>query len=98
MFLVNRVFNRPSTDVAFYVADPEFRNYYEATYVATNKAISVNDMLSEDGLQRTFSTTWVDEATWNAYDQDPVCVAHFTARNAYNQANGITSSRETSTI
>lgn len=92
MFLVNRVFNRPSTDVAFYVADPEFRNYYEAKYEG------ITDSISGDGLRRTFSTTWVDEATWSAYTQDPVCVAHFSARNAYNEANGITSSRETSTI
>ena len=98
MFLVNRVFNRPSTDVAFYAADPEFSSYYEATYTATNKAVSTTVTISEDGLQQLFSTTWIDEATWNAYTQDPDCVAHFSARNAYNAANGITTSRETSTI
>lgn len=98
MFLVNRVFNRPSTDVAFYTADTEFGTYYETTYMNTNKAVNVTVMISEDGLQKTVSTTWADEATWNAYKQDPVCIAHFSARNAYNAANGITTSRETDAV
>mgnify|MGYP003351213995 CR=1 FL=1 len=40
-----------------------------------------------------YEETEVDEAALAEYRDDPICQAHFAARNAYNDANGIGSSK-----
>jgi len=98
MFLVQRVFTRPSADIAFYQPTTEFRTHFKTAYKDSGKILSNTVTLSEDRLKQVISTMWTDEATWNAYREDPVCVEHFTARNAYNEANSITDDRVTSAL
>jgi hypothetical protein len=98
MFLVQRVFTRPSVDIAFYQLTTAFRDHYKTTYKDAGKVLSNTVTLSEDRLKQVISTMWSDEATWNAYREDPVCVEHFTARNAYNATNNITDDRVTSAL
>jgi ABC-type tungstate transport system permease subunit len=98
MFLVQRVFTRPSADIAFYQLTIEFRDHFKAAYKDSGKTLSNTVTFSEDRLKQVISTMWTDEATWNAYREDPVCVEHFTARNAYNVANSIADERVTSAL
>jgi len=98
MFLVQRVFTRPSADIAFYQLTAEFRNHYKSAYKDTGKILSNTVTVSQDQLKQVISTMWIDEETWNAYREDAVCVEHFTARNAYNATNNITDDRVTSVL
>lgn len=98
MFLVQRVFTRPSIDIAFYQVTTSFRDHFKSNYKDTGKVLSNTVTLSEDRLKQVISTMWTDEATWNAYREDAVCVEHFTARDAYNNQFSITDDRVTSAL
>lgn len=98
MFLVQRVFTRPSADIAFYQLTTEFRDHFKTAYKDSGKILSSTVTLSEDRLKQVISTMWTDEATWNAYREDAICVAHFEARNAYNVTNSIADERVTSAL
>ena len=92
MYVVQRVFARPSTSVDFYKSSSEFNSHLTATYITTGK-LSQNKTVSPDGLKMTVTMIWGDQASFAEYEADPVCAAHFTARNDYNTANGITADR-----
>ena len=98
MFLVQRVFTRADASVAFYKPTTEFRDHYKTAYKNAGKFLSNTVTVSEDNLKQVISTMWIDEATWNEYLADPICQAHFAARNAYYEANGITSERTTAVL
>ena len=98
MFLVQRVFTRPNTEVAFYQVTTAFRDHFKSAYKDSGKVLSNTVTVSEDRLKLVISTMWTDEATWNAYRADPVCVEHFTVRNAYNATNNIADERVTSAL
>ena len=98
MFLVQRVFTRPSADVAFYQPTTEFRTHYKAAYKETGKILSTTVTISQDQLKQVISTMWTDEATWNAYREDPICMDHFAARNAYNESISIVGDRSVSSL
>lgn len=98
MFLVQRVFTRPSADIAFYQLTTEFRDHFKTTYKDSGKILSNTVTLSEDRLKQVISTMWTDEATWNAYREDAICMEHFAARNAYNDQFSITGERATSAL
>jgi len=70
MFLVQRVFTRPNTEVAFYAPTAEFKSHYKTAYKDTEKFLSNTVTLSPDRLKQVMSTMWADEATWEAYKAD----------------------------
>jgi hypothetical protein len=98
MFLVQRVFTRPNPEVAFYQPTVEFRNRFKTGYKDTGKILSNTVTISSDRLKQVISTMWLDEATWNEYLADPICQAHFAARNAYYDQNSITAERTTTVL
>jgi ABC-type tungstate transport system permease subunit len=98
MFLVQRVFTRPSADIAFYQPTTEFRTHYKSAYKDTGKILSNTVTISEDRSKQVISTMWSDEATWNAYREDAICMEHFAARNAYNDQFSITGERSVSAL
>lgn len=93
MYSVQRIFTRPNTEVAFYRPVAEFKTNMRVVYDETDKCVSRTVTRSTDGLKLIISTVWSSESDWNTYRADPVCVAHFAARNAHNTANGITAER-----
>jgi hypothetical protein len=98
MFLVQRVFTRPNVEVAFYQPTTAFKDHYRTAYKEAGLFLSNTVTISPDRLKQVISTMWADEATWEAYKADAICVDHFTARNAYNDANGITAERTTTAL
>lgn len=98
MFLVQRVFTRPNADIAFYQPTAEFRNHYKSAYKDTGKILSTTVTISQDQLKQVISTMWTDEETWNAYREDPICMEHFAARNAYNESISIVGDRSVSSL
>jgi len=98
MFLVQRVFTRQNTSVPFYRPADAFMTHYNAAYMDSGKILSSTVTVSEDKTKQVITTMWKDEPTWNEYLADPVCQAHFNARNAYNDGNGIANDRSTSIV
>lgn len=98
MFLVQRVFTRQNAGVPFYKPTDAFMAHYKTTYMDSGKILSSTVTISEDKLKQVITTMWKDEPTWNEYLADSVCQAHFNARNAYHDGNGIANDRSTSIV
>jgi len=89
---VTNVYTRPSTAVNFHVSnvpDSHIQHVLE-TYKNPGKVVDVTTDLSDDGLTLTIVWIWVDQASVNEYDADPVIVAFKESSSEYNQSNGIT--------
>jgi len=89
---VTNVYTRPTTAVNFHVSnvpDSHIQHVLE-TYKNTGKVADVTTDLSDDGLVLTIVWIWVDQASVDEYDADPVIVAFKETSAEYNAANGIT--------
>lgn len=80
---------RPNTNVAFFAFTEEQRTYFTNAYESTGK-MTRNVEKSPDNLTKIVERTFATEADYEAYKADPVSQAAKAAREAYNQANGHT--------
>ena len=90
-----RVFTRPSISVPWYHETPEaasasttFNNHLKFAYYDTGKLI--DRIFSAAPLTYTVTIEWDSVESVNEHYSDPVTLEHFARRDAYNAANGIT--------
>jgi hypothetical protein len=105
MFIVTKTQVRPNTSVEFFsirnfpqIRD-EFKQYMYETYMSTGKLIDSVESVSANGLTKTVTTTWVNEAAHQQWQNDSFCEDNFN--NYFRQhaaANGITISTETQVV
>lgn len=88
---------RPSLDVAFFGpahspgVQPTFKQYWQDTYINSDKLIYAHTELSEDQLEMTITMIWDSRETVDAMLADATVIAEFLPiKNAYLEANGMT--------
>jgi protein involved in sex pheromone biosynthesis len=82
---------RPNASVPFYTFTEEQRTHFTTVYTNTGKMTRTTEK-SPDNLTKIVERTFATEADYEAYKADSVLIAAKTAREAYNQANGHTTS------
>jgi len=99
-FQVKNVFTRPDAFVVFHmsVVPDAYVQHVLETYKNTGKISDIVTEVSPDGLSLNIVWTWISEAEFNTFSNDPVIVAQRESRNAYNAANGITMVQTTATV
>lgn len=97
MFQVIRKQTRSSTATPFFVVknsptlSTEIMDYFIANYALTNKFISSDNVVSENGLELTTTMLWESSAAHASFNNDPYIVENLkNAEQAYLNANGIT--------
>lgn len=95
---VTSVTERPNTNVEFWSFDAAARAHLKTTFKDTGKILSRTSTTSENGLVKTVVRTFVDRAAFDEFKNDPVRIAAVASRDAYNTANGITSSSSIITV
>lgn len=96
MIIVTRTFTRPDRSVPWHLDQPfgpsvypqDFQDYVNATY-ADRKLHHVYT-LSDEGLTLTLQSFWQTMADYDAYNNDPICIASFERRDAHNAFYNIT--------
>ena len=96
MYLVQRTFTRPSTDVSWYTPEQTFKDHFAAQYKMTSKVVSETSSVSKDGLTKIINVMWASKADFDAYEADASLQSHAAARHAYNQTAGIRGTRTVS--
>lgn len=93
MYKVVREQIRPSIDISFSVARlaPEVAKYWDETYVLTNKQLSSEHTLSDDGLTMTTVMIYASKDDWYDMTSDPYLnETLFVMQREYNKNNNIT--------
>lgn len=85
---------RPNTEVNFYEFSLDFVSYRLENYINTKK-LKIENSLSEDGLTKISTFIFLDQATQNQYDKDPIISKELKNRNIYNRSQGITANAKT---
>lgn len=88
---------RPDESAPFFAFTEEQRTHFTTVYTETGK-MTRNTEKSPDNLTKIVERTFATEADYEAYKADSVSQAVKVARNAYNQANGHTTSFVTEMI
>jgi hypothetical protein len=65
-----RTFTRSSTSAPFYTTTLEWRTYSKTTFTDTGLRISATSDDSNDGLVRTTTTVWKDQAAFDSFMSD----------------------------
>lgn len=95
MYKVIRTFSRPNTNVEFWsenhsLVSQSYRTYRQETYVDTGKLVSKTEELSQDGLLRTVTATWLNQDDFEYFITDPRIVNEFEIPGSqYMNDNGI---------
>ena len=97
MFLVQKVFTRPNTDVPFYPGESEYHAYFQSTYRDTGKCTDLSVTVSQDKSKLLLVASWESEEAFNAYLADSVVQAHLAARSAHTLEHNITHSNDVTT-
>ena len=79
----------PDADTAFERMSDEVIDYMKTNYDDTGKRTSFSVSSSDDGLVRTYTSIFKDEASKNEFFADSTIAAESTRRNTINAANGI---------
>lgn len=90
MYTVIHTSIRPSTDVEFHTFPDNFLEYVWSNYSET-RLFSDKDY-SEDGLELTQTTMWVDADAYTAYQSDPNIQPFLDTKRNYNLDMGISTS------
>jgi hypothetical protein len=97
MYVLTKKQIRPDTNVEFFdirnaeMVTKEYRNYWRATYVATNKCFFVQHTLSPDQLEMTSVTMWESKENYDAFIADQTALDEFLHKyTAYNTTHNIT--------
>lgn len=80
---------RPNESAPFFAFTEEQRTHFTTVYTETGKMTRSTEK-SPDNLTKIVERTFATEADYEAYKADPVSQAVKAARDAYNQANGHT--------
>lgn len=98
MYLVQKVYTRPNTDVLFYPGEDAYHAYFCTTYRDTGKCSELSVTVSQDKLKLLLVSSWESEEVFhNVYLADPIVQAHLAARSAYSIANNITTTDRVTT-
>ena len=81
---------RPSVDVDWEPFSVEALNYVRTNYDNTGKRLSFDVTLSENALEATYTSVYIDEAVKNEFLADSTILTEFKRRNAVNRSNNIT--------
>jgi hypothetical protein len=76
------------TSLPFWVSPPEIVAYIKATYTDTGKMVETM-VISEDGITRNVTQSFVDEAAKTQFKTDPILLENAKNRKAFNAANAI---------
>lgn len=82
---------RPDTDVGFFEATPEERQYRRAFYIEARKILSFKVEFSSDHLSKTTTLVFASPDDKELYLADPAIKSFRQRRAAYNAANLIES-------
>jgi hypothetical protein len=92
-----RIFVRPDIAIPWYheiagtlPTQLNFTNQLNVAYVATGKLI--DRVISVTPTVYTVTIEWDSIESMNEHYADPITIAHFAERDAYNESNGITNS------
>ena len=80
----------PNSDTAFEKMSDEVIDYMRTNYDDTGKRTSFSVSSSDDGLVRTYTSIFKDEASKNKFLADSTIKTESTRRNTINASNGIT--------
>lgn len=98
MFIVQREFVRPTTDVPFFEGlSVEYKNYWKSLK-DNGKVIGTRTSMSADRLTKTLITAWQDEVSWNDYCSNPLTISMINDRDSYGESNNIVTRRETKQV
>jgi hypothetical protein len=96
MYVLTKKQTRPNQDVKFFdirnveLVNKEYRDYWRATYVATNKCIFVQHNLSPDQLEMTSVMMWESKTDYEAFIADQTSLDEFLNKyTAYNTTHNI---------
>lgn len=88
---------RPNLEVQFFGpahspgVDPSFKQYWQDTYINSDKLIYAHTELSEDQLEMTLTMIWDSRETVDAMLADTNVLENFMpVKNAYLEQNGMT--------
>lgn len=76
-------FVRPDTANPFWTFTDTVQSHVDATYIVPGKLTPGLTQLSVDGLTRTRTVTWLDQAAQDAYIADPIIQAAYKEREQY---------------
>jgi len=95
MIKTTRILTRTDDTLPWHLDEPyrstiltqEFLDYVDSTYAGkqTNQAWTRSD----DKLSITFTSAWQSLEDYQAYMDDPICIAMFARRDAHNDQFGI---------
>ena len=81
---------RPNTDVNWYAPAPsDVSGVIDSERRSSNKLVSANHTVSDNGLDRISTAVLDDEASMNAHWGDSRVQSLISARNTYNTSNSI---------
>ena len=96
MYVLTKKQTRPNQDVKFFdirnveLVNKEYRDYWRATYVATNKCLFVQQTLSDNQLELTSISMWESKADYDEFIADQTCLDEFLHKyTAYISTNNI---------
>lgn len=87
MLILTRKFNRPSTDVQWYVMPDEGNALFLTKY--KDNVLYRSKTLENNGLTLVVQVIWDSRTSYEAYNRDPDMIAYFRHRKQYNRDNSI---------
>ena len=97
MYVLTKKQTRPDQDVKFFdirnagLVTKEYRDYWRATYVATNKSLFVQHTLSDNQLELTSISMWDSKESYNEFIADQTALDEFLHKyTEYNTTYNIT--------
>ena len=85
-----QVRTKPNANTAYEQMSDEVISYMKTNYHDTGKRTSLSVSSSDDGLVRTYTSIFKDEASKNKFLADSTIKTESTRRNTINASNGIT--------
>ena len=87
---VTTVQTRPNTSVNFWTFNEATQAHLKAVFRDTGKVIDRTVELSHGDLVQTITRVYTDQTAFGQWKADPVRIAQVAGRDAYNTANGTT--------
>jgi hypothetical protein len=86
---IKKNYTRPSLDVDFYKASPEFSEYEYKTYIEKGHILFKQGTFSEDKLTHVTFIVFADRESRILYLSDPHCIRRAEERAEYDAKNNI---------
>lgn len=87
---ITRISHRPSASISFYSPPQNMIDYFNTTWVLPG-SITRTKTLTETGLTETLMITFINEATFISFVENPIMSKFRSDREIYNNNNNIIS-------